>query len=91
VAYFTASCDTVEKNTEFAKSLELDYPILSDPDGTLATQMGIYNAERKAPARVTFYIDKEGRIAHVDAKVDVNEHGAHVARQLGELGVPKKE
>jgi peroxiredoxin Q/BCP len=31
VAYFTASCDDVKTNAEFAKSLELDYPILSDP------------------------------------------------------------
>ena len=32
VAYFTASCDTPEKNNEFADSLGLDYPILSRPD-----------------------------------------------------------
>ena len=28
VAYFTASTDPVEKNRDFAKSLDLDYPIL---------------------------------------------------------------
>ena len=31
VAYFTASIDDVDKNTAFAKSLGLDFPILSDP------------------------------------------------------------
>ena len=36
VAYFTASNDPVEKNTEFAKSLDADYPILSDPDSRVA-------------------------------------------------------
>ncbi len=31
VAYFTASVDTPEYNKKFAESLDLDYPILSDP------------------------------------------------------------
>ena len=31
VVYFTASCDTPELNKDFAESLQLDYPILSDP------------------------------------------------------------
>ncbi len=34
MVYFTASCDPVKKNTEFAESLKLDYPILSDLKGT---------------------------------------------------------
>ncbi len=32
VAYFAASVDDAETNKKFAESLELDYPILSDPD-----------------------------------------------------------
>ena len=40
-AYFTASCDPAEKNAEFAKSLELDYPILSDPGTEIAKAYGV--------------------------------------------------
>ncbi len=41
VAYFTASVDTPELNKKFAESLDLDYPILSDPDKTAANAYGV--------------------------------------------------
>src|SRR5678809_168011 len=42
VAYFTASTDPIDKNKDFAKSLDVDYPILSDPKGKVAAAYGIY-------------------------------------------------
>jgi len=91
VAYFTASTDPVEKNTKFAESLGVDYPILSDPDGSVATAYGLYNPEKKAAARWTFYIGKDGKILHIDKTVKTENHGADVAAKLGELGVEKKK
>jgi peroxiredoxin Q/BCP len=91
VAYFTASCDPVEKNTEFAKSLDLDYPILSDPEGSVAKAFGIYNPDRRAAARVTFIIGTDGKILSVESKVNTPSHGADIAARLAELGVAKKE
>ena len=46
VAYFTASVDTPEENKKFAESLDLDYPILSDPDKTVAKDYGVLNKAR---------------------------------------------
>ena len=43
VAYFTASVDAPEKNADFAKSLDLDFPILSDPEKKVATAFGVMN------------------------------------------------
>lgn len=91
VAYFTASCDKVEDNQRFAKSLDLDYVILSDPDGKVAQAYGIYNADRKLASRVTFIIGKDGKILHVDTKVDVQNHGKDIAAVLESLGIPKKQ
>lgn len=91
VAYFTASTDPVEKNTKFAESLGVDYPILSDPDGSVATAYGLYNPEKKAAARWTFYIGKDGKILHIDKSVKTENHGADVATKLGQLGVEKKK
>ena len=88
VAYFTASCDTAETNAAYAKALKLDYPILSDPDGKIAKAYGIYNG--KFSGRVTFFIDKDGKIAHIDKNVKVGSHGADVAAKLKELGVATK-
>src|SRR4249919_973209 len=62
VAYFTASVDAPEENAKFAKSLELDYPILSDPDKKTATAYGVVHEGRAVAERWTFYIDKEGVI-----------------------------
>ncbi len=90
VAYFTASCDPVETNREFAKSLQLDYVILSDPEGKAAQAFGVYNAERKIAARVTFVIGKDGRILHIDDKVQVANHGKDIATVLESLRIPKR-
>ena len=88
VAYFTASCDTVETNTKYAKALKLDYPILSDPGGKTAKAYGNFNG--RFSGRTTFFIDKEGKIAYIDKKVKVGSHGADIAARLEKLGVSKK-
>jgi peroxiredoxin Q/BCP len=54
IAYFTASVDTPELNKKFAESLSVDYPILSDPDKTVATAYGVVHGERKVAERWTF-------------------------------------
>jgi thioredoxin-dependent peroxiredoxin len=91
VAYFTASTDPAETNKKFAESLGVDYPILSDPDGKTATAYGIYNPERKAALRHTFYIGKDGKVLHIDTTVKTDSHGTDVAKKLGELNVAKKK
>jgi len=90
VAYFAASCDTVEKNARFAESLDLDYPILSDPDRDVARAFGVVTDERKNPHRWTFYIGKDGRILKIDKKIKTKQAGADVAATLEELGVATK-
>lgn len=89
VAYFTASCDTPELNADFAKSLELDYPILSDPTKETATAYGVSDGKKNA-TRWTFYIDPAGKVAHIDKKVNTEKHAEDVAAKLAELGAKKK-
>ncbi len=91
VAYFTASCDTPALNKEFADELQLDYPILSDPDHTVSDAYGVTNAERKFPMRWTFYIGEDGKILAIDKQVQTGSHGADIATRLRELGVPEKD
>ncbi len=75
----------------FAESLGLDYPILSDPDGTFAKALGIYNETNKTARRTTYYIGVDGKILHIDTSVKTQSHGADIAKTLGELGVAKKK
>ncbi len=90
VAYFTASTDTVEKNADFAKSLELDYPILCDPEGKNAAKFGVLKTEGNAANRVTFIIGVDGKVLAVEDKVKTETHGQDLAEQLAKLGVAKK-
>ena len=92
VAYFTASCDEVDGekgNAAFAKSLALDYPILSDPTRKTAKEYGLVADDKGNAKRVTIYINKEGKIAHIDRAVKTETHGEHIAATLKELGVEK--
>jgi thioredoxin-dependent peroxiredoxin len=87
IAYFTASVDTAEENTKFAKSLDLDYPILSDPDKSVAKAYGVLNETRGFSNRWTFYIDKDGVIKAIDKEIKVDNAGADVAAKVKELGL----
>jgi len=40
---------------------------------------------------VTFLIDKDGRIAHIDNKVQVGSHGKDIVKKLDELGIAAKK
>jgi len=90
VVYFTASCDSAEKNKRFAKSLDLDYPILSDPGKKVAAAYGVVNENRSVPFRHTHYIGPDGKILFIDKNVSAGTHGADVAAKLKELGVATK-
>jgi peroxiredoxin Q/BCP len=90
VAYFTASTDTVEKNADFAKSLDLDYPILCDPTGKNAKAFGVYQEGKNIASRVTFVIGADGKVLAVLDKVATETHGADLAKLLEELKVAKK-
>jgi peroxiredoxin Q/BCP len=90
VAYFTISCDQPETNQKFAQSLDVDYPILSDPGCKVAKEYGVATGARKMAQRWTFYIDREGKIAKIDKSVKTKTHGEDVAAALKALGVAKK-
>ncbi len=86
VALFAISVDDLAANKEFAKSLELNFPILSDPGKATAKAYGVLNANGLA-SRWTFYIGKDGRIAQIDTAVQPTSHGQTVAEQARKLGL----
>ena len=90
VAYFTASCDMEETNAKFAKSLGLDYPILSDPTGETAKAYGVLMPVGKMAKRWTLYVGKDGKILKIDKEVKAKSAGADLGKSLEELGVGKK-
>jgi peroxiredoxin Q/BCP len=91
VAYFAASADSAQKNKEFAESLGVDYPILSDPEKRVAAAYGVQVPVLGIAKRWTFYIGKDGKILQIDHDVNVNTAGQDVAARLAELGVSKRQ
>jgi peroxiredoxin Q/BCP len=85
VAYFAASVDDAETNKKFAESLDLDYPILSDPEKGTAEAYGVLNGNYAA--RHTFYIGVDGKILYIDRRVKPSSAGKDIAARLAELGV----
>ncbi|WP_281899115.1 peroxiredoxin [Phytohabitans aurantiacus] len=72
------SRDSVEKQRQFSEMHGFDYPLLSDPDGKVAEQLGV---KRKLPLgplstkRMTFVIDTDRRVLEViHSEVSMNDH-----------------
>jgi len=91
VAFFYASVDDAATNKEFAESLDVDYPILSDPGKEVAKAYGVLAYEGKMASRTTFYIGADGKILYIDREVNPSTAGPDVAARLEKLGVPKKK
>jgi len=56
------SMDDIETQTKFAESLKTPFPLLADKDGSVAKAYGV--AGEGYANRVTFVIDKDGKIVH---------------------------
>jgi peroxiredoxin Q/BCP len=84
VQVFAASVDAPETNREFAESLGLDYPILSDPSTEVARAYGVLGPAGYAH-RWTFVIGAGCRILEIDKNVTAASHGADIASKLTSL------
>jgi peroxiredoxin Q/BCP len=91
VAYFAASIDDAETNKKFAESLQLDYPILSDPEKAVAEAYGVLGMGGAYASRHTVYIGADGKILEIDRKVSASSAGPDVAAKLEQLGVAKRK
>ncbi len=59
--------------------------MLSDPDGSAAQKYGVLDPSGKYASRVTFVLDEQGILRHVDQQVNVKTHGADLAAVVKKL------
>ena len=78
------SMDGVDAHRRFAEEHELPFVLLSDPDGEALARYGVPSAVGLA-ARVTFVIDRRGRVARVYPNVDPAVHVSEVVAELERL------
>jgi thioredoxin-dependent peroxiredoxin len=89
VQYFAASVDDPDTNAAFAKSLGVDYPILSDPTKAAARAYGVLGASGFA-RRWTFVIGRDGVVLAIDKHVAAASHGPDLVEKLKALGVQQR-
>ena len=70
------SMDEVEKQSEFASLNNLDYPLLSDPDGEVAKAYGVKRGfDLLKTRRSTFVIGRDRRVIKViKSEINMNKH-----------------
>lgn len=74
------SGDSAESHDRFAAEHRLPFPLVSDKDGALRRAFGASTAIGLVPGRVTFVIDRQGRIAHAFRGLFASDR--HVAEAL---------
>ena len=80
-----ASADKEAAQNKFIKDNKLPFALLCDTDLKLIKELGIQSTKGNTPQRVTFLVDKDGKIAKVYSKVTPKDHPAEVLKDVEEL------
>jgi peroxiredoxin Q/BCP len=70
------SIDKPSANKQFAAKIAATFPILSDPEKTTAKAYGVLNFTRLFANRVTFVIDTNGVVQHIDKGSEATDPAA---------------
>jgi len=79
------SLDSVESHSKFSEQYKLPFLILSDNSKEVAKAYGVLGVGGFLAKRVTFIINRDGKITHVFPKVDVKHHSEEVLKAIEEL------
>ena len=85
------SADPVEKQKQFSDKHAFDYPLLSDPDGAVATQFGVRRRLTmiSPTKRATFVIGTDRKVlAVIASEVRMNVHADRALEALRAAGAP---
>jgi peroxiredoxin Q/BCP len=78
VVVLGASADDVPLQQKFIDTNMLQYPLLADTEMKLIKDLGIAAPKGNVPQRVTFVVDKQGKIAKIYTGVQVQTHPKEV-------------
>jgi len=83
------STDPADVQLEFARSLDLDFPLLPDTGRNLSV---LYRAVRGSVGmaeRQSVMIDKEGIVRFIDKDIHLRTHGSDVLARMREIGLAR--
>ncbi len=64
------SMDSPFANKAWAQQIGVTFPLLSDLGGDASKEYGVYNPSYKAARRVTYLIDKDGKVVEMQKDRD---------------------
>ncbi len=83
------SADDVEKQKQFSDKYTFDFPLLSDPDKTVAKQFGVKRGIGPNK-RTTFVIDTDGTVLEViKSELNMNSHADRALEVLRQRTAPR--
>ena len=80
------SADSIKSHENFRDKYELDYMLVSDSDRAIINSYGVASPSNTA-RRVTFLVDRKGKIRHIWKKVDTNAHGDEILKKIEEISL----
>lgn len=90
VKVYGISLDDVVSQKQFHTQQSLTYPLLSDPDGSVARRFQVLPEGKAYASRVTFVVDPAGVLRHLDRGVQVATHGADLVAVVKKLTAAAK-
>jgi thioredoxin-dependent peroxiredoxin len=85
VAVLGVSMDDAESHKKFIAKESLNFPLLADTDGKLTDAYGAKMKDRNLSRRVSFLIDKTGKIVHVTDNPNADKHLAETKEAVEKL------
>ena len=85
VAVLGVSRDDAASHKKFIADHKLTFPLLADTDGELTEKYGATMPGRKLSRRISFLIDKEGKIVHVTDTPSADKHLTEMNEAVGKL------
>ncbi len=79
------SKDSVDSHKEFAEKYKLNFHLVADPDGEICKTYGADKGFGASAKRMTFIINKQGKIAHVFPNVNPEHHSKEVLEFLKKM------
>ena len=76
------SLDDVASQARFVEEQKLNFPLLSDPDGSASARLGVLMPDKPYTNRITVVIDDRGVVRLVDKGVKVGSHGKDLVEAI---------
>ena len=79
------SFDSAESHKAFIAKYNLNFPLLADTDGKIADAFGVRMPDKSMARRVSFLIDKNGKITHITDSGKADVHLSEMKEAAGKL------